>query len=224
MHWWEERMVTIEVMKIIGKIFRALSCFIPLFLIFLLQNVYVLVTVVRTCEENAVIIQYNETLFWIWSVLILVGCLGASRFKNQYLDDEKGNEDIYWLKAAENTTAEYYFTYFSLFVISFYGVDATNPKRIFDMIIFTILVVLMIWVYIANDMYYINPILNLCGYKSFSVEVEFEMNGEKKSCVYKVFSRDNLCVRDKDTIVWVRKNSEFDFAVCGLEKQKYNET
>lgn len=213
-------MVTIAVKNMVSKVSRALSCFMPLFVVFLLQNAYVWVTIDKTRKENMEIIQYNGTLFWIWVVLILVGFLGVCCFKKNYLDDEKGNTDTYWLKATKNTTSEYYFTYFSLFVLSFYGVDAINPEEMFDMIILAILAVLMIWVYIANDMYYINPMLNLCGYKSFSVEVEFKMSDNKKSCVYKVFSRDNLCVCDKNTIVWVRKNSEFDFAVCGLEKSE----
>lgn len=208
----------------VSKILRALSCYIPLFLIFLSKNIYVLLTVDRTREENAAIIEYNRVLVWIWIALILLGYMAVRRFREKYLDNKRGNTDIYWLKMAENTTAEYYFTYFSLFVISFYGVDATNPEEVFDMISLAFLAILMLWVYIANDMYYINPILNLIGYRAFSVTVEFESNGEKRSCTYKVFSRDNLCVCDKNQVVWVRKTEKFDFAVCGIQKEDDEET
>jgi hypothetical protein len=208
----------------ISKFLRALSCYIPLFLIFLLKNGYVLLTVDRTCQENAAIIKYNRVLLLIWIALILLSYMAVRHFREKYLDNEGGNTNDYWLKAAENTTAEYYFTYFSLFVISFCGVDATNPEEVFDMIILAILAILMLWVYIANDMYYINPVLNLIGYRAFSVTVEFESNGEKRSCTYKVFSRDNLCVCDKNQVVWVRKTEKYDFAVCGIKKENDEET
>ena len=66
-------------------------------------------------------------------------------------------------------------------------------------------------------MYFINPVLNILGYKCFSVTVKFEGEEEsKKPRVYKTFSTDNLSKAiDADCYF---KYGEDDFTVC--EKMK----
>ena len=94
---------------------------------------------------------------------------------------KKLSKEVVVLEKAENITADYYFTYFSLFVISFFSVDPTVPK---DVLIFSFLMVLIIWVYIVNEMYFVNPVLNILRYKSFSIvyhkNLKLEEDDEKE--------------------------------------------
>ena len=96
----------------------------------------------------------------------MVGIVGIVRFHRKFLKAKKLSKEVVVLVKAENITADYYFTYFSLFVISFFSVDPTVPK---DVLIFSFLMVLIIWVYIVNEMYFVNPVLNILRYKSFSI-------------------------------------------------------
>ena len=116
---------------------------------------------------------------------------------------------------AENITADYYFTYFSLFVISFFGVDPTKCK---DILVFSFLMVLIIWVYVANDMFFVNPVLNICGYKSFQITytnsntTSMATDSEQQLFEIRVFSREHLNrkIGEKVYVTY----SPHDFSVC----------
>lgn len=120
------------------------------------------------------------------------------------------------LTKAENITADYYFTYFSLFVISFFGVDPTKLK---DVLILSVLMVLIIWVYMANEMYFVNPVLNIVGYKAFSIVYHKSTSAKRldddkslQSFEIKVFSREplNRMTREKLFVTF----SPHDFSIC----------
>ena len=106
-------------------------------------------------------------------------------------------------------------TYFSLFVISFFSVD---PTKIKDILIFTFLMVLIVWVYVANEMYFVNPVLNIVGYKSFAIVYYKNSSSkgleEKEQQKYeiKVFSKKplNRMIGKKFFVTF----SPHDFSVC----------
>jgi hypothetical protein len=58
--------------------------------------------------------------------------------------------------------------------------------------------VLIIWVYVANDMYFVNPMLNIWGYKSFHITYTQVKNpptaadAEQPLFEIRVFSREQL--------------------------------
>lgn len=76
---------------------------------------------------------FNVSQFSIWLILLMVGIVGIVRFHRKFLKAKKLSKEVVVLVKAENITADYYFTYFSLFVISFFSVDPTVPK---DVLIF----------------------------------------------------------------------------------------
>ena len=145
----------------------------------------------------------------------MVGIVGIVRFHRKFLKAKKLSKEVVVLVKAENITADYYFTYFSLFVISFFSVDPTVPK---DVLIFSFLMVLIIWVYIVNEMYFVNPVLNILRYKSFSIvyhkNLKLEEDDEKEieELEIKVFSRVplNRMMGEKLFVTF----SQHDFSVC----------
>lgn len=62
---------------------------------------------------------FNVSQFSIWLILLMVGIVGIVRFHRKFLKAKKLSKEVVVLVKAENITADYYFTYFSLFVISF---------------------------------------------------------------------------------------------------------
>ena len=204
----------------------AISCFLPLFIIFGLENLCEAKSMFSPIENitwrlsllnQSKGFYFNVRQFSIWLILLMVGIVGIVRFHRKFLKAKKLSKEVVVLVKAENITADYYFTYFSLFVISFFSVDPTVPK---DVLIFSFLMVLIIWVYIVNEMYFVNPVLNILRYKSFSIvyhkNLKLEEDDEKEIEEFeiKVFSRVplNRMMGEKLFVTF----SQHDFSVCYL--------
>ena len=207
-----------------AKFALALSCFLPLFLIFGAENGSAAVCAFSR-EEGQVISEiftnqsssfwFNAALSGVWLVLLIVGISGLVNFHKSFLQATELSKKPVKIVKAENITADYYFTYFSLFVISFFGVDPTNCK---DILVFSFLMVLIIWVYVANDMFFVNPVLNICGYKSFQITyaksktTSMAADSEQQLFEIRVFSREHLNRKiGKNLYVTY---SPHDFSVC----------
>lgn len=213
------------------KISLAFSCFLPLYFIFGIQNVMKAISLYQKINNNDIFrglsgqnagFRFNAILGFIWSMLILLSIGGILFFIKKFLEAPNRAKDTVVLLKADNITAEYYFNYFSLFVISFFTVD---PTEISDILILGFLVLLIIVVYIRNDMFFVNPILNLIGYKSFNISyrkiaVSQMENRNRKDEIFeiKVFSKENLnrALQDEYFVTF----SPHDFSVC-YSKNKF---
>lgn len=206
------------------KFALALSCFLPLFFIFGIENFYAAIDAFSSIDNISIwkvlIFQnrtfyFNAALFVIWLIVLIIGTFGIVRFRKTFLKSQKLSKETVIVTKAENITSEYYFTYFSLFVISFFSVDPTQLK---DVLIFAFIMLLIIWVYIANDMYFVNPVLNILRYKSFVITYHKYSSENKtdekevKSFEIKVFTRESL--NRKTTEKFFVTFSPHDFSVC----------
>ena len=127
-----------------AKFAMALSCFSPLFLIFGAENgcaavcafsredVYVISEIFKNQSYS---FRFNAILSGVWLLLLIVGIGGIIYFHKSFLKATKLSKKSVKIVKAENITADYYFTYFSLFVISFFGIDPTKCK---DILVFEI--------------------------------------------------------------------------------------
>lgn len=107
----------------------AISCFLPLFIIFGLENLCEAKSMFSPIENitwrlsllnQSKGFYFNVSQFSIWLILLMVGIVGIVRFHRKFLKAKKLSKEVVVLVKAENITADYYFTYFSLFVISFF--------------------------------------------------------------------------------------------------------
>ena len=211
-------------MSRIEKLALAISCFLPLFLIFGIENFCAARSLFAPIENQNLFQELlhqsecfilNAGLFSLWLVLFWVGVSGIVCFRKRFLKAEQLSKETVIVTKAENITADYYFTYFSLFVISFFSVDPTKVK---DILIFAFLMVLIVWVYVANEMYFVNPILNIVGYKSFTIVYHKNsasiVHGGKEQQEFeiKVFSKKplNRMIGKKFFVTF----SPHDFSVC----------
>lgn len=206
------------------KILLSFSCFLPLFPVFFLKNC------VGVCLNYTMFVGqmswevfakqkcefwFNAVLCVIWITLTLVASIGVWRFRKTFLDSKtRAKESIILIKAS-NITENYFFTYFSVFVISFFAVDPTKGE---DTVVLAFFIILMVVVYVRNDMFFINPVLNIIGYKSFSISYRKFLEGEQQNSenaeLYeiRVFSKAHLNqnIRTKAFISF----SPHDFSVC----------
>ena len=206
------------------KFALALSCFLPLFFIFGIENFCAAIGAFSSIDNVSIwkelisqncTFYFNAALFVIWLIVLIIGAFGIIRFRKTFLKSQKRSKETVIVTKAENITSEYYFTYFSLFVISFFSVDPTQLK---DVLIFAFIMLLIIWVYIANDMYFVNPVLNILRYKSFAITYRKHLpenkseEAEVKSFDIKVFTKEPL--NRKTNGKFYVTFSHHDFSVC----------
>lgn len=195
-------------LKNMKKLSLAISCFIPLYLILAAKNIIALCNAItKKCGFNII---FNSVVAVVWVVAIVIGWRGIKAFKRDFLNAQEASKKKVKILEAENVTNQYYFTYFSLFVISFFSIDST---QLLDLCVLLFLMVMIIIVYVKNDMYFINPVLNILGYKCFSVTVKYLGKDQSENLhVYKAYSTMNLSKKiDKECYF---KYGEDDFTVC----------
>ena len=64
----------------------------------------------------------------VWLLLLVISVVGIIQFQASFLKAKRLSKETVILKKAENITADYYFTYFSLFVISIFIFTASIPS------------------------------------------------------------------------------------------------
>ena len=142
------------------KFALALSCFLPLFLIFGIENLCAAIGAFKSIDNMSIwkelisqncMFYFNTVLFVIWLIVLIVGAFGIIRFRKTFLKSQKLSKETVVVTKAENITSEYYFTYFSLFVISFFSVDPTQLK---DVLIFAFIMLLIICVVYEPSLFY----------------------------------------------------------------------
>ena len=85
------------------------------------------------------------------------------------------------IETKQNITDKHFLGYFSLFVLF----AVTFEIEMFSMATVFLLVLSMIGiVYVKNDMYYINPLINLLGYSFYDVQYKDSANVLKKVRVF----------------------------------------
>lgn len=202
-------------MNKVQKWFLAVSCFFPLYIIFLLKNVLALVPFV-CCKCFQWTFWYNLITSIFWILLSVCSIIGIAAFKKLFLHAyQKSNEKVTVL-SAENVTKDYYFTYFTLFVLTFFSV---NPTYWLDTVIFIFLMMLIWVVYLRNNMFFINPILNIIGYKSFKIKYAKTIpNANEKQFEAYVFTRLNSLKVSEEYFL---SFSKYDFTICYDDNHKF---
>jgi hypothetical protein len=117
--------------------------------------------------------------------------------------NEKSSASIIKIVGIKNQTAEQFFGYSSLFVLSLIGFSLMKINDLIELFLF---IVLLGVIYIKNDMYYINPMLNLI--KGHIYEIEY-FNDNKEKTDKLVISKEKL--RCEDIIEIYNSSYEFTY-------------
>lgn len=113
------------------------------------------------------------------------------------------------IDVVKNRTAEYYLAYYSLFILSLIGFSLVD---IVDIIVLVLLLTILGIVYIKNELYFINPTINI--FRSFIYEVEY--TSEKERLGKLLISRDKL----KTGQIVDIEVSEFEFTFVRRKNEK----
>lgn len=156
------------------KILLFLSAFVPL---------YFLVTIKILIDILFGNLHFNvlNTLSLILFILAMsLGFWGAKLA----LKHSKTKDSLITIYNVKSITEQYFLGYFSLFVLFALSFEL---EKVSMFVVFIIILVLIGIVYIKNDLFYINPFLNILGYNFYEVTFSFTPCTEKQTAkfVYK---------------------------------------
>lgn len=145
-----------------------ISAFIPMFLIMWIKEVLVGVRNVleKPSEYAWSSLYFNPYLISELAFIILVGLALYWLLKR---NKETGVYTIV-LQSVKNRSAEYYLAYYSLFVLALIEFSLTDP---IDLVVLSLLLIILGIVYIKNDLFFMNPTINI--FQSYIYEVEYKV-------------------------------------------------
>lgn len=138
------------------KIFLYLSAFVPL---------YVLVTIkilIDIIFSNLSFNFLNTFTIISFTILVILGGFGA----NIAIKHENTPKTNIKVLSATNITEKYFLGYFSLFVLFALSFEL---EKVSMFVVFIIVILLIGIVYVKNDLFYINPFLNILGYNFYDL-------------------------------------------------------
>lgn len=158
------------------KIILFLSAFVPMYFLFLINLIVELIN--QNLEWNIL----NIVTLSVLSVLILTGVIGLLfiiNYKNTEYDTVK-------IIKKQNLTDQHFLNYFSLFVLLALTFDLS---KFCFVCVFVILQIFIGIVYIKNNIFYVNPLLNILGYSFYDIVYE-NRDGEEKEL--RIFYKGDL--------------------------------
>ena len=175
-------------MKFLKNLLLYFSAFIPLF--FLLA-VKLLVDILNNNLSWNFLNTFTFCLLCCFIALGTVGILSNTIFNR----DKIINVTIV---DAQDITDKYFLQYFSLFVMFAIPLDISYFNEFF---IFLIILIFIGIVYINCSLYYINPLLNILGFRFFDTTY-IDDNGKKQKakifCQHKILSNNQYKVKIKN--------------------------
>lgn len=167
-----------------AKIILFISAFVPMYAVFWV------ILVVEIINANLRFNITNSVVFVTLILLMLVGTFGLIRV----IKNCKGESKKIKIISKKNVTDQHFLNYFSLFVLLALTFDLSKICFIFALLLILIFIGV---VYIRNNIFYVNPLLNILGYSFYDIifedeGIEKEMRifykGELKVGEYKLYN------------------------------------
>ena len=153
-------------MNLFKKVLLYLSAFIPLYVLLIIK------IAIELINNNISVNVLNSVMLSFLCVLVSLGLVGL------YIAISSGRKAQIYVLSAQNLTEKHFLGYFSLFVLF----ALTFQIELICMAVVFVLIILMIGVvYVKNNLFYINPFLNIIGYSFY----ELEYKKEDDETVYK---------------------------------------
>lgn len=151
------------------KLVMYISAFIPMLLIMWIKEVLlgVLNVLEKPWKYTWDSIYLNPYLIAEIAFIILIGCAFFMLLKR----NKKTAVYTITLKIVKNRSAEYYLAYYSLFILALIELSLTDPS---DLVVLLLLLIILGVVYIKNDLFFMNPTINI--FQSYIYEVEYDIS------------------------------------------------
>ena len=163
-----------------SKIILFISAFVPMYILFLIN------LIIEIINDNLSFNITNTVVMVSLIMLLITGVLGL-----MVIIKAKPSESMQVnVISKKNLTAQHFLNYFSLFVLLALTFDLSKICYIFVLIAILIFIGV---VYVKNNIFYINPLLNILGYSFYDIGYVDE-NGKKGES--RIFFKGELMVDD----------------------------
>ena len=151
------------------KLAMYISAFLPMFLIMWIKEILIGIKNVlgEPWKYTWKSIYLNPYLITEILIIFLVGCALFFLLRR----NRKTSSYTVKLKTVKNRSAEYYLAYYSLFILALIEFSLTDP---IDLVVLILLLIVLGIVYIKNDLFFMNPTINI--FQSYVYEVEYDSN------------------------------------------------
>ncbi len=149
------------------KLLLFFSAFVPLYFLLIVK---ILIDIVFGDLHFNIL---NTTSLILYSLAMITGCVGAV---NAIKHKQTKSKKIRIIKK-QSLTEQYFLGYFSLFVLFALSFEI---EKVSMFVVFVLIIVLIGVVYIKNDMFYINPFLNLLGYNFYQITFKMQNSNEEQ--------------------------------------------
>lgn len=172
-----------------------LSAFVPLYFLVLLK------LIINIIFSNLSFNILNTTATILLIIAICLGIIGA----NISLKHSETNSQSIRIIKQKSITEQYFLGYFSLFVLFALSFEL---EKVSMFVVFVLVIVLIGIVYIKNDLFYINPFLNILGYNFY--DITYCLADDTKKYTSKFICKGEL---DKNAIYHTAKLSHENFSM-----------
>lgn len=176
-----------------------ISAFIPMYVLLIIK------LLIEIINQNLRFNFLNTLMTLLLVILTSVGILGVVFT----LKNKKYKLENITLIQFKNSTDQHFLSYFSLFVLFALTFELEKVSMAID---FILILVLIGFVYIKNNLYYINPFLNVLGYSFYDATVV--INGQTSDM--KIFFKGKPEINKTYTI----KNAVSNFIIMQNKKDK----
>ena len=149
------------------KLIMYISAFLPMFLIMWTKEVLISIkNVIETSQEYDWSVVYCN-LYLVGEFAFILG-IACSLY---YLLKQNRKVGVYTvgIKSIKNKSSEYYLAHYSVFILAVMEFSLVN---LVDLIVLGLLLIVLGIVYIKNDLFFMNPTINI--FQSYIYEVEYD--------------------------------------------------
>lgn len=195
----------------VRKVAMYLSAFLPMLFILWVKEILLFIQKIVYKPEVYTWSSLYKNPFLISEIafMLLIGCYVLLLIKN----NKKTATYRITLKKVKNRTTEYYLAYYSLFILALIEFSLSD---VIDLVVIAMLLIVLGVVYIKNDLFFINPTINI--FQSFIYEIEYD--DDRTTFTKLVISRDRLFEGEEIDV----DVSEFEFTFVRSKNEDRDET
>lgn len=154
-------------MNVFNKLMLFVSSYIPLYMLLILKNIFERITdggrfvnIMQKFKSATWFDEVNDWAVCILTLAIVVSAVYLWRALGKGTSPKK-----YLITEVSDETGNYYFNYISIYLLSCMGLTLNS---IVDCFVFLFVMIIVGYIYISNNMMYMNPVANIMGYKVYS--------------------------------------------------------
>lgn len=196
------------------RVMLFISSYIPLYVFLVVKNIlercasFSLRTLIAQLRNARFFDEIND--YAITALLLLT--IGSFAFLHRIIS-KRDSRHMYEILSLEDQTSNLFFSYISVYLLSCVGLSLNSVS---DLFVFVFLMLLIGFIYIRNRMTYLNPVLQLMGYKIYQTTLRSQSTKEEFNTLV-VLKRD-LEVQTGD-ICFGSGSEDFVYITNVVEKQ-----